>query len=72
MDEKMQKQAFRVVYDYVSSHQHPLDTHEYFMKVCDEIQELRKQYPDNQLLDCLMIGVYEYLVQTAKREAGRL
>ena len=71
MDEKMRKHAFRVVYDFVESHQHPQDTHEYFDGVLHDIQKMRSDNPGNELLDCLMIGVYEYLMREAKKEAER-
>lgn len=69
MDEAAIKQAFRVAYDFVVSHRHPEFTGEYFTGVLDEYRAIRESGQYNVLLECLLMGIYEYLERAAKREA---
>ena len=71
MNEMMIKQAFRIAYDIVMKHQHPEFNVDYFMKVLDEFKEIRAANRDNLLLDCLLMGIYEYLAKEAKEEARK-
>lgn len=66
MDEPEIKRAFRVAYDFVVSHQHPQFTGEYFAGILDEYREIRKSGDRNVLLECLLMGIYEYLGWKAK------
>lgn len=71
MDEIMIKQAFRIAYDIVMKHQHPEFNVDYFMGVLEEFKEIRAANRDNLLLNCLLMGIYEYLAKEAKDEAGK-
>ena len=71
MDDAMRKQAFRIAYEFVEKHQHPQFTADYFMDVLNEFKEIRDANRYNLLLDCLLMGVYEYLAKEAKEEAGK-
>lgn len=69
MDEATIKRSFRTAYDFVISHQHPQHTSEYFTSVLDDFKKIRSSGKSNILLECLLVGVYEYLEREAKEEA---
>ena len=70
MDEEAIKQAFRIAYDFVISHQHPRFTGEYFMGILEEYRVIRESGRYNVLLECLLMGIYEYLGREANGEVN--
>lgn len=71
MDEITIRQSFRIAYDFVMSHQHPEFTAEYFMNVLEEYKKIHESDRYNILLECLLMGIYEYLAKQAKEESGK-
>ena len=67
----MIKRAFRIAYDFVLSHQHPAFDADYFVGVLAEFDQIRAENQGNVLLDCLLMGIYDYLEKEAKRTGER-
>ena len=68
MDEMTIKQSFRIAYEFVMKHQHPQFNVEYFMGVLEEMKKIHQSDIYNVLLECLLMGIYEYLAKQAKEE----
>ena len=68
MDEMTIKQSFRIAYEFVMKHQHSQFNVEYFMGVLEEMKKIHQSDRYNVLLECLLMGIYEYLAKQAKEE----
>lgn len=67
ISEADKKAAFRIAYDVLTARANPEFTAEYFEGVHREFNTLVGQHKENRLLPRLLLGVYEYLEEEAKR-----
>lgn len=61
------KAAFRIAYDVLSARKEPEFTAEYFDGVFREFNTLVESNKGNRLLPRLLLGVYEYLDEEARK-----
>ena len=66
-DLQMHKQAFRVAFDLLTEIWPPENTVEYFDPVARKFVEAADRYADNALAKELLLGVYTYVADEARK-----
>lgn len=70
VNEADMKNAFRIAYRVVSLRDMPEFTTAYFMGVTDEFVRLVSENKENNLLRHLLVGIYGYLEEEARKKAN--
>lgn len=66
----MHKQAFRVAFDILAQNWPPENTVDYWQPVAERFTKAFNEHSENPLAKKLLLAVYEYMNDTARKENG--